>query len=91
MITSKNGKQYAYMLKPGSVVLTAYQNGNNNYNEAYEVNKLVNVVTTSIDNVSLDDNENTIYYSVDGKKMKFPVKGIMIVKKGKNVKRIIQK
>lgn len=92
MITSKNGKQYAYMLKPGSAVLTAYQNGNNNYNEAYEVNKLINVTTTAIDNVpTMKDGEMETYYSLDGKRLAYPIKGIMVVKKGKTVKRVIQK
>lgn len=92
MITSKNGKQYAYMLKSGSAVLTAYQNGNNNYNEAYEVNKLINVTATAIDNVpTMKDNEKETFYSIDGKRLAYPIKGIMVVKKGKTVKRVIQK
>lgn len=92
MISSKNGKQYAYMIKPGTVVLTAYQNGNNNYNEADEVNKLINVTTSAIDNVPImEDLEMETYYSIDGKRLTYPQKGIVVVKKGKNVKRVIQR
>ena len=91
MISSKKGKQYAYMVKPGTAVLTAYQNGDNNYNEAYEVNKLVNVVTTSIDNVSMDEDSGKTYYGLDGKKLSAPIKGMMIVRNGKNVKRVVKK
>lgn len=63
MVTSKNGKQYLYILKEGTVVLTAYQNGDTNHEEADEINKLVISQTSGIDKVSADE----AFEIVDGK------------------------
>lgn len=52
MISSKKGKQYAYVLKTGTAVLTAYQNGDINHEEADEVNKIINIQNTGIDDVN---------------------------------------
>ncbi len=51
MISSKKGKQYAYVLKTGTAVLTAYQNGDINHEEADEVNKIINIQNTGIEDV----------------------------------------
>lgn len=52
MISSQGGKQYASILKAGTAVLTAYQNGDTNYEEADEVNKIINIQNTSIDAIN---------------------------------------
>lgn len=52
MISSQGGKQYASILKEGTAVLTAYQNGYTNYEEADEVNKIINIQNTSIDAIN---------------------------------------
>ena len=52
MISSQGGKQYASILKAGIAVLTAYQNGDTNYEEADEVNKIINIQNTSIDAIN---------------------------------------
>lgn len=52
MISSQGGKQYASILKEGTAVLTAYQNGDTNYEEADEVNKIINIQNTSIDAIN---------------------------------------
>ena len=52
MISSQGDKQYASILKAGTAVLTAYQNGDTNYEEADEVNKIINIQNTSIDAIN---------------------------------------
>lgn len=52
MISSQGGKQYACILKAGTVVLTAYQNGDTNYEEADEVNKIINIQNTGIEAIN---------------------------------------
>lgn len=52
MISSQGGKQYASILKEGTAVLTAYQNGDTNYEEADEVNKIINIQNTGIEAIN---------------------------------------
>lgn len=52
MISSQEGKQYACILKAGTAVLTAYQNGDTNYEEADEVNKIINIQNTGIEAIN---------------------------------------
>lgn len=52
MISSQGGKQYACILKAGIAVLTAYQNGDTNYEEADEVNKIINIQNTGIEAIN---------------------------------------
>ena len=52
MISSQGGKQYACILKAGTAVLTAYQNGDTNYEEADEVNKIINIQNTGIEAIN---------------------------------------
>lgn len=52
MISSQGGKQYASILKAGTAVLTAYQNGDTNYEEADEVNKIINIQNTGIEAIN---------------------------------------
>lgn len=60
MISSKKGKQYAYVLKTGTAVLTAYQNGDINHEEADEVNKIINIQNTGIDDVNNGEEKITV-------------------------------
>lgn len=60
MISSKKGKQYAYILKAGAAVLTAYQNGDTNHDEADEVNKIINIQSTGIEGISNDEEKITV-------------------------------
>lgn len=60
MISSKKGKQYAYVLKTGTAVLTAYQNGDTNHEEADEVNKIINIQNTGIDDVNNGEEKITV-------------------------------
>lgn len=73
LVTSENNKQYAYVLKPGIVALTAYQNGNNNYEEANEVSKIINIQATDIDEIHAN-NGNASYYDIEGRRITKPVR-----------------
>lgn len=84
LIASKGGKQYAYILNEGTVVLTATQKGNTNYEEADEINKIVIAVPSSISCITDDESRNNQYFKVSGEKANSNDKGIVIVKgKGK--------
>lgn len=52
-IYSQNGKKYVEFLKPGTVSIRAYQEGNENYNEADRVSKTV-IVTSLVKEVILN-------------------------------------
>ena len=91
MISTKNGKSYAYIIKPSTVVLSAYQSGNNNYNEANDVNKFINITATGIDSITNDENTNCIYYNLNGQRIDKPAKGIVIVKTGEKVNKVLTK
>lgn len=91
MVSTKNGKSYAYIIKPGTVVLTAYQNGNNNYNEADDVNKFVNATATGIDSITDDNQANNIYYNLNGQQIDKPTKGVFIVKNKGKVYKVLNK
>lgn len=91
MISTKNGNSYAYIIKPGTVVLSAYQSGNNNYNEADDVNKFINVTATGIDSITNKENANSIYYNLNGQRIDKPAKGIVIVKTGRKVNKVLTK
>ena len=76
MISSKKGKQYAYVLKTGTAVLTAYQNGDTNHEEADEVNKIINIQNTGIedvkngvDKIAVENGSITISQIKDNKKV----------------------
>lgn len=89
IVTSKNGKQYAYILKSGITVLTAYQSGDINHEEADEVNKVISVQTTGIDDINTE-NGTTTYYNIDGTKTIRNSNGIVIVKGKHRTKKILE-
>lgn len=80
-ILTQSGKQYAYILKEGLVILTAYQSGDANHEEAEEENKILNITSTGIDGVYTDLNTSCTYYTIDGRQITEPSKsGVTIVK-----------
>lgn len=81
LIASQGDMQYAYILKPTTVAITAYQPGNRNYEEADEISKIVIIQATGINEVHSDVNDNVSYYSLDGKQLARPVSGCLILKK----------
>lgn len=89
IVTSKNGKQYAYILKSGITVLTAYQSGDINHEEADEVNKVISVQTTGINDINTE-NGTTTYYNIDGTKTIRNSNGIVIVKGKHRTKKILE-
>lgn len=61
IITTKGEKQYAYILKSGITVLTAYQSGDINHEEADEVNKVISVKNVILpSSITLDKSDATI-------------------------------
>lgn len=91
MVSTKNGKSYAYIIKPGTVVLSAYQSGNTNYNEADDVNKIITATSTGIDSVTKDGNTNNTYYNLNGQRIAESSKGVVIIKKGNKVSKVLNK
>ena len=90
IVTSKNGKQYAYILKSGITVLTAYQSGDINHEEADEVNKVISVQTTGINDINTENGTAT-YYNIDGTKTIRNSNGIVIVKGKHRTKKIVER
>lgn len=78
IIASKNGKQYAYILKAGIVAITAYQSGDTNYEEADEITKIVNISTTGIEEIKRQATSYSIY-DLKGRRLSKPQKGINII------------
>ena len=89
IITTKGEKQYAYILKSGTTVLTAYQKGDINHEEADEINKVISVETNAINSISSNDNNRT-YYKANGVKANEYTKGIVVIK-GNNRTKVIVK
>lgn len=81
LIASQGDMQYAYILKPATVAITAYQPGNKNYEEADEISKIVIIQATGIHEVHSDVDDNVSYYSLDGKQLARPVSGLILKKK----------
>ena len=80
-VLTQNGKQYVYILKSGLVILTAYQSGDANHEEAEEENKILNIQATGINGVYTDLNTSCTYYTIDGRQITEPSKsGVTIVK-----------
>lgn len=90
IVTSKNGKQYAYILKSGITVLTAYQNGDINHEEADEINKVINVQTTSVDSLASEFESNK-FYNLNGIKTTAKTNNIIIVKGEHESKKIFKR
>lgn len=81
LIASQGDMQYAYILKPATVAITAYQPGNKNYEEADEISKIVIIQTTSINEVRSDCDGIVSYYSLDGKPLDRPSSGRLVLMK----------
>lgn len=91
LVSSKNGKQYAFIIRFGVAVLTAYQNGDINHYEANEINKIINAETNSIRSVaSENENISETYYDISGKNIS-KSKGLRILKKGSSVIKFVKK
>lgn len=74
-------KQYLDCQKTGELTISASQSGNDNYNSAQRVSKTFRInETTSIDSITLLDENIKAYYDLSGKELSYPQKGIMIVK-----------
>lgn len=78
LITTKNGKQYAFILKVGYAAITAYQSGDANHEEADEVSLLVSATTTGIDNINANNDPNATYYNMSGQRIEKPASGLVI-------------
>lgn len=89
IITTKGEKQYAYILKSGTTVLTAYQKGDINHEEADEINKVISVETNAINSISSNDNNRT-YYKANGVKANEYTKGIVVIKDNNRTKVIVK-
>lgn len=81
LIASQGDMQYAYILKPATVAITAYQPGNKNYEEADEISKIVIIQATGIHEVHSDVDDNVSYYSLDGKPLDRPSSGRLVLMK----------
>lgn len=79
--TSK-GKTFVEFLAAGAVRITAYQPGDNNHSEADDVIKRLIVEDESTDISTIDSEKNKVigYYTMDGRLIETPQKGIYIVK-----------
>lgn len=84
LISSKGGKQYAYILKEGVAGITAYQSGDANHEEAEEMTKVIRTYLTGINDIKFDGSVPVVIYDVEGHKLDKPQKGINIIN-GKKV------
>lgn len=50
-VSKEKGKYYAYFIKEGYVMITARQDGNNNYESAESVNQVFNILPNDINNI----------------------------------------
>lgn len=92
LITTKNGKQYAYILKAGMAAITAYQSGDTNHEEADEISLLVNATVSGISGIISDTEQQATYYNVNGQRINSQHDGLVIMRQADGTtKKIIRK
>lgn len=79
IVTISNGKSYIYPIKEGSVVISAYQDGDKNYEIADEVYKIF-TINPSTDIKTIKDINECIVYDINGNITDMHHKGLKIIK-----------
>ena len=81
-VYTSNGKTYMECLAVGSARITASQAGDSNHSEADDIVKRITVEaeSTAISDIEAEAGKIAGYYTIDGRKVETPVKGLYIVK-----------